>query len=165
MEITTAYAAGVGGVFVTLVCLAHRSKIKRGLHTIFVCYTQHLVYPPLLRRHRHIGPWSRADVLIPLLYTAINGVCLLYRFSDIPTVGLRAARISLVNMIPAFASPHLSFAADVCGISLDAFRKIHMSTGLMSFVFLLVHVLIVAAGRIPFPLRRQENMWATIVRR
>ncbi|KAF2113725.1 hypothetical protein BDV96DRAFT_601202 [Lophiotrema nucula] len=157
-----AYAVAYGGFFMLLVCLAYRSQIARFSNSVRVLVTQHLVYPPIVHRHQHIGPWSRANVLLQLIYAGISCLCLTYKAKDIPSVGLRAARISLINLIPAFANPHLGSAADICGVPLKTFRKIHKSAGYMSSIFLAIHCLVIVAGRIPFPARTQENMWAII---
>ena len=44
-------------------------------------------------------------------------------------------------MIPLFAGLHHGFLADLFGISLDMYRRIHRSAGLMSFFLALFYVL------------------------
>jgi hypothetical protein len=77
--------------------------------------------------------------------------------------GVRAAHLSLVNMAPAFAGPHLTFLADMLGVSLGTFRHIHRSAGVVSVLLLAFHIATVVAARTPFPLQVAQNMWALVV--
>lgn len=163
MEITIAYALALGGFFLALICLTFYSQITTFLTSTEVLVTQHLVYLSLLHRYRYIGLWSRADVLMPCIFAGRNFLCLFYKYKDIPSLSSRAARISLINMIPAFTSPHLSATADVWGVPLNTCYKIHKLAGYISSLFFLIHILIVLAGRIPFSLRVGANAWAVVV--
>lgn len=86
-----------------------------------------------------------------------------FKVQDIQMAGLRAANLSLINMITLFAGPYLNFLADILGVSLNTYQRVYRSVGIMSFVLLLFHVLTVIASRNSFPLRIAENMWGIIV--
>jgi hypothetical protein len=157
------YAVSVGGIFAflllvnslpyfqTLLALAHRLTLR------------YLVFPQLLRRNRFVGPWSPADVLLQICYVTANAFCLSFRAESFGEAGVRAARLSLISMVPAFAGPHLSFLADVLGVSLRAFQRIHRSAGVVSVLLLAFHVTTVVAAKTPFPLQDTKNMWALVV--
>lgn len=85
-----------------------------------------------------------------------------FKVQDIQMAGLRAANLSLINMITLFAGPYLNFLADILGVSLNTYQRVYRSVGIMSFVLLLFHVLTVIASRNSFPLRIAENMWGII---
>lgn len=78
--------------------------------------------------------------------------------------GLRAGTLSIVNLIPLFAGPHLSTLADLLGISLRTIRQIHRSAGIMAVLLAGFHV-IVALGTGPAPdVTRSSDLFAIIVR-
>jgi hypothetical protein len=149
MDITQAYALAAGGTFSILLLINLLPYIKPSV-THFT--SKHLTYLCLLHRHRLSGPWSRADVLVQLIYLTVNVFCLSFRVSDFSKAGLRAGTLSLVNMIPLFAGPHLGFLADMLGVPLKVYRLAHHSAGLMSFLLMPVHVLSVVARRESFRL-------------
>lgn len=138
MDITQAYAIAAGGIFLILFlinCLPTVLQLTR-----LVLYTvKHHMYPYVLSRHRFLGPWTRASVLFQLVYITLNVVCITLQVSTVRQAGLRAGTLSLINMVPLFAGLHYGFLADLFGISLDVYRRIHRSAGLMSFFLALFH--------------------------
>jgi hypothetical protein len=121
-------------------------------------------------------PWaveSWADVIVQVLYITANVLCVGFEASSLSEAGfeavslseagVRAAHLSLVNMAPAFAGPHLTFLADMLGVSLGTFRHIHRSAGVVSVLLLAFHITTVVAARTPFPLQVAQNMWALVV--
>lgn len=141
MDITQIYAIAAGGIFFMFIlanCLHYISQLIK--HASFFTF-KHLIYPYLLNRHRFFGPWTRASVLVQLTYMTLNVFCVTFQVSTVSQAGLRAGTLSLINMIPLFAGPHHSFLADLLCVSLNAYRSVHCSAGLMSFVLALFHVL------------------------
>lgn len=163
METTEAYATAVGGVLIILIFMNFRLYIVRGWRCI-ARVSYNLTYPQLLRRHRFAGPWSRAGIILHVFYCVVNAVCVGFRSPPISSAGLRAANLSLINLIPLLASPHLSFPADLLGVPLRTYRQLHRSAGLMSLVLLSFHALTVVATKTPFPLHTPENYFGLIVR-
>ena len=165
MEITLGYAIALGGVLIALVLVNLLPPLPYFalfapplLHQAF----RYLTYPYLLRRHRFLGPWTHADVIIQLVYIVSNSFCLGFR-SSIAKAGLRAGSLSLINLIPLFLGPHLGFLADILGVSLSTFRHIHRSAGLMSSGLVLFHALTVIISRTAFALRGVKNRSAVVV--
>ena len=159
-----AYAIAAGSFFVALLFARTRNHLKACVEFARRLALRHLAYPQLIRRRRFIGPWSRAGVFVQLLFFAANAFCISFRAMSIRDAGRRAAHLSLINLISAYGGPHLSFLADVFGVSLGTFRLIHRSAGAMSLLLLVFHVGVSTAIRTPFPLRVAENMWGLIVR-
>jgi hypothetical protein len=162
MEITLGYAIALGGILlipVLLPCFWYCTLFTPS----FLRYALNfLTYPYLIRRHRFLGPWTYADIIIQLFYIAINAFCLSFRVtSDIAKAGMRAGNLSLINMIPLFLGPHLSFLADILGISLSTFRLIHRSAGLMSLGLACLHVVFSFASHTAFSLH--SNRAAVVV--
>ena len=59
--------------------------------------------------------------------------------TSVKEAGARAGTLTMVNLSPSFFDFHLSFLADLLGISLSNYRRIHRMTGWMSFVLCLIH--------------------------
>ena len=164
------YAIAVGGVLVILVLI--NLNLLPGLSYVpyLVSFGQpffhralkYLTYPYLVRRHRFLGPWTLADVLIQLVYIGGNSVCLGFGLPSIAKAGMRAANLSLINLMPLFLGPNLSFLADTLGVSLSTFRRIHRSAGLMSSGLVLFHFLVIISHT-AFALRGAKNLSAAVV--
>lgn len=71
--------------------------------------------------------------------------------------------LSLINMVPLFAGFHLSFLADLLGVSVSMYQHIHSSVGLMSFFLVLFHVLVAVTSGISFSLATGQDLFALIV--
>jgi hypothetical protein len=163
MEITEAYAIAAGGVFIILISINFRTHAARFWGIAALLISKYLTYPRLLARHQFAGPWTPASVVSQLIYVAINIFCVFFKFSSIWMAGLRAANLSLVNLIPLFAGPHLSFLADLLGIPLRTYRQLHRSAGLVSFALLVFHAFTVVAMKRSFSLHIPENLFGLIV--
>ena len=162
--ITEAYTIAMGGFFGLLILWNLRYHIAQFLESLSLWVSKLFVYPQLIDRHRYIGPWSPADVVLQLAYIIANGYCVItYKPESIRLVGVRAANLSLINLFPLFVGPYLSFLTDIFGISLSAFRRLHRSAALMSSALLLCHVLTIFATRTSFPLHVVKNRWGLIV--
>lgn len=163
MIIIHVYAVAAGGIFSVSALIHLFSKIMPLVIYISLRFSKHITYPYLLHRHRNLGPWSRAGVLIQLIYTAGNLFCASFRASTISDAGLRAGSLAVVDMVPLFAGAHLAFFVDRLGISLRAVLLVHRCTGLMAFSLGLFHVLVIAASNVPIPLNEPRNLFAVIV--
>ena len=164
MEITELYATAAGGVFLAFIVLNFVPYLKQLEEPVRLFIAQHLTYPFLIRRHRFLGPWTRAVVLAQSVYTASNLFCICFRVKGLSEAGDRAGTLSLINMIPVFAGPHLSFLADVLGVSLTTYRLIHRSASLMTYSLVVFHVFAVVVHRPLFSLAVAQNRFGLIVR-
>ncbi|KAH8799661.1 cell surface metalloreductase [Xylogone sp. PMI_703] len=162
MEITLVFGIAVGGVFLSLALFNIRHRIRQFLKAFSLWANKHFVYPQCLRRHRYLGPWSRADILLQSVYIATNIFCLAYKVSGISKAGLRATNLSLINLIPLFSSPSFNVLTDLLGVSLGTFRRFHRLAGVMSFILLVFHVITVAISQTFFPLHILDNRWGVV---
>ena len=134
MNINQGYATAIGSIVIIFVLANFLPRITRLVKHISLLISRHLTYPYLLHRHIFLGPWSRADVLVQLIYIAANIICLIFKVStmsksNLPTFqvstilesSLQAGTLSLINMIPVFAGPHLGFLADLLGLSISTY--------------------------------------------
>lgn len=161
MDVPQIYATAAGGFFLVFILVNFLSRTVRERIALFT--SKHLTYSYFIHRHRLLGPWTRSGILVQLIYIALNVFCLGFRVSTLPKAGLRAGNLSLANMIPLLAGPHLSFLADILSFRLDTYRRVHRSAGVMSFALLLFHVLVIAFQRTSLSLRIPEHLYGTIV--
>ena len=157
------YAIIISGVVFSLIILYFRSHLKSFLKKMSLQIARYFVYPQLVRRHQYLDPWSPGEIILHVLYIAINAFCIGFRASSFRKAGLRAANLSLINMTPLFIDPDLSFLADIFWFSLSTFKCLHQSAAVMSILLLLLHVLVSVASRESFSLSVDKNMWRVIV--
>lgn len=144
---TQFYAIAAGG------CIALSLFIHTLIRLTWLCkpcgalVRKYFLHPLLLRRHRLLGPWTRAQVAFALIYFAANAFCTCFRVSTASDVATRAGHLSLINMVPAYFGFHLSFVCTLLGISLPRYRIFHASTGTMSIILGVIHAIIDAASK------------------
>lgn len=163
MDIIQTYAVAAGGILFALFLINLLPYLASLWKHISLFTSKHLTYPYLLHRHRLIGPWSRAEVLIQVAYVTANFFCLSFKVLDVAKAGTRAGTLSLVNMIPLFAGPSLSFLADRLGVPLKVYRCAHRSAGYMTFLLVLIHVLLAVSQQGSFPVGQPQHLFAVIV--
>lgn len=78
--------------------------------------------------------------------------------------GLQAGAMSVINTIPLFAGPHLSFLPDSLGVSLTTVRQVHRSAGVMASALALFHVVVAVASKPSFALDLPQDIFAVVVR-
>lgn len=164
MEVINIYGIGTGGSFLCLVLLRVAPYLMSLTGSIFLLTSKHLTYPYILSRHRLLGPWTRADVLLYLSYGATNVFLVIFRVPSAAGAGHRAGNLALANIAFNFFALHLSFLADILGISLRSCRRIHQATGWMAGLLAAFHVFIaLVVQRVNFSLQNQGNLSALVV--
>ena len=163
MDITIVYANIIGGGFGLLLLINSLPLIIRLVRYLSPLISKHLIYRYILHRHRLLGPWSRADVLVQLIYIAGNICCFEFWDTTISQAGLRAGTLAMINLILLFVVPYLSTLADLLGVTLSTFRQIHRSAGVMAVMLTIFHVLFMLASRPSFPLDLLQNKFAVVV--
>ncbi len=76
--------------------------------------------------------------------------------------GKRACHLSLINVMPASFGFHLSFICDMLDVLLATYRLFHASTGTMSVLFRLLHVVIQATSKPSFKVGESWQMFVLI---
>ncbi len=147
MEITQIYAVAAGGALAFLVIVKLWLSITRILRFQTSGFLlKHVVYPYLLRRHRCIGPWTRGSVLLHVFYIAAVIFCNSFRVDSLTQASIRAGKMALINSIPLYLGFHLGFIADVLGISLRVFSRLHGSIAFISTALGLFHAVVSMAS-------------------
>ena len=100
MDITLVYTIVVSSCFGLLMLINGLPLIARLVRYLSPLVSKHLIYRYVLHRHRFLGPWSRAGVLVQLIYIAGNGshsnagVLLLLRSTQLGALILEADAVS-----------------------------------------------------------------------
>ena len=146
MDVTQIYAITAGAIFRLVLMIRAASSFVRFLQPYSVLLVEHFLYPNVLRRHRFFGPCTRAQVLLHLLYLAVNIFCSIFGVSSIRELGTRTGTLSLINIIPSYFGYHLSFASDMLSLSVINYRRIRASTGALSVLLGLCHAVVNVAS-------------------
>ena len=146
MDITQIYAFTAGAIFGLVLMIRAASSFLRFFRPYSVLLVKHLLYPRVLRRHRFLGPWTRAHMFLHLLYLGVNIFCSTFEVSTVKELGNRTGTLSLINMIPAYFGYHLSFVSDMLGLSILNYRRMHASSGAMSVFLGLFHAVVNVAS-------------------
>ena len=83
MDNTQIYAAGIGASFVLIALVSLGSCVKYLLERSSMWVDRYFVYAQALGRHRYIGPWSLADVVLHCSYVAVNALCMCFKADSI----------------------------------------------------------------------------------
>lgn len=97
------------------------------------------------------------------LYISLNVFCVTFRVTSFDEAGERAGTLSIINMAPLFFGLHLSFLADLLGLSLSNYRRIHRSAGIMSFALMALHVFAAVHHDPAYSLHVFRNLYLLIV--
>jgi hypothetical protein len=142
MDTIAVYALMIGSIWTIFLFINLLPYLTQIRERICLLAAFHLTYPYLIHRHRFLGPWNRANCLLQVLYLATNVLCLGFQASSIYESGSRAGTLALLNILPSFIGPNLSFSADIFGISLRTYQKLHYLTGITSVLLICFHILI-----------------------
>ncbi|KAJ5875189.1 uncharacterized protein N7473_012536 [Penicillium subrubescens] len=99
---------------------------------------------------------SPIGIIEHLIYITVNSILVLFRGTSIENVARRAGSLSLINMVLLLGAGHLSYAADLLGVSLARYRKMHRAAGWMTIGLAVLHV-----GAIGFDLKSSSTQLST----
>lgn len=94
---------------------------------------KHVIYPIVLPK------WSRAWVLTQLIFWTRTGVCTFLATHGLSDIGKRAGNIALISFIPLIFNGRLSLLADLLGLPLQSYIRLHSTFGMMACVQALLH--------------------------
>jgi hypothetical protein len=140
MDLTFYYEIAASGFLSILVLVNFITRFEDR----FIILTSKL-NPYFIGRYSLLGPWSRADLIIHAIYITTN-ICSFSIRVPISKASMQAGTLSVVNMVVVFASHHLSFFADLLGVSINTYQQIHHAAGLVALALLIFHVLVVIAS-------------------
>ncbi|KAJ5640294.1 uncharacterized protein N7484_008156 [Penicillium longicatenatum] len=163
MNILAIYAIAAGGFCIALFLIQTRSILINCTESFSVLLYRHLILPVVISRHRVCGPWTRAGVLVHISYIAINIALVFFRTDSLVDAGRRAGELALINTIFPLSGAHLSYIAELLGITWRTCCKIHRATGWMTVILLSFHVIAEAQSKnFSFSLVESRNLLTMI---
>jgi hypothetical protein len=163
MDATQFYAIAAGGSIVLLLVVNSARHLPELLAPGRALLQKYFLLPMFVRRHRFVGLWNPAQISFQLIYLAANVFCASFKVHTAKEVSTRASHLSLINMIPTYFGFHLSFVCDLLNVPLTMYRLFHASTGTMSVLLDLLHVLIHAISKLALNFGKSWLMFGLIV--
>ncbi|PTB40388.1 hypothetical protein M441DRAFT_70199 [Trichoderma asperellum CBS 433.97] len=117
----------------------------------------------LVNRHRLIGPFTVASAFLQLIYVGSNIVSLVYGINSVVEAASRAGTLALINLAPLYFSTHLSFLADIFGVSLATYRQLHRSCGLVAVAHVIFHGAFALAHRSHLTKEVSSTDWYSLI--
>ncbi|KAL2846614.1 hypothetical protein BJY01DRAFT_173064 [Aspergillus pseudoustus] len=157
------YAITAGGIFATLFLTRTLCYLAKSSKFFSILVSRHLILPFMVDRHQLWGPWTRISVLLNVSYAAINLVLIFFRMKSWAGAGRQAGELALVNLIFLLSSTHLSYLADLVGITYRTCRRIHRAVGWMTVALVSFHIVVQMQDKqFSFPLHSMQNLFTLI---
>jgi hypothetical protein len=102
---------------------------------------RHLVLPFLLRRRSLWGPVTRLQAILHVLHFAGTIVCNIIGVPGLAGFRSRAGLLAILHLLPLTVIPQLSLGSAFFHISLQTYRKLHTSFGIMAIFQSVLHVI------------------------
>ena len=97
---------------------------------------KHVVYPQVFRGR------SRYWVLLQTVYWAGTFTCNFIKTHSLSKIATRAGNLAILNFVPLILAGRLSLAADLLGVPIRSYVRIHGTLGVMTFVQATLHAII-----------------------
>ena len=107
----------------------------------------HIIYAHSYYHFIGLGSISRSRFILTTLYYIGTGICNCIGVHTIDDAAKRAARLSIVNLIPMFLGGGYEFGARLLGISLRSYGFLHRLFASVAFLEATIHIVIQAQTR------------------
>ncbi|KAE8372668.1 hypothetical protein BDV26DRAFT_301603 [Aspergillus bertholletiae] len=162
MEDVFYYIVSVGGAISFCLILRLVPYLARLGESISWFYRRYLTNVNIISRHRLIGPFSWADLGFSIIYISLNIIFVFYPNGPNLVKGRRCGILALSNMVTLYASPGVSVLADLLGIRLRTWRRLHRAAGLMICALTGFHIIFNLTGTQPILLRERGIIYGII---
>lgn len=156
MDALAIYAIIVGSILLVLVFIRLLRSLTWWKGPVRVFIYRYIIYRYVVSRHSFWGPWSPIGIIEHLIYITVNSILVLFRRTSLENVARRAGSLSLINMVLVLGAGYLSYAADLLGVSLTRYRKMHRAAGWMIMGLAVLHV-----GALGFDLKSSSTESST----
>lgn len=144
MEPVPIYSLAAGGIF--LICLLYctSAHISRWIQDRTLFYLlKYLVYPVIIRRTSLSNPFSRWHAALMIVYWSGTAICNLVGIRSVHQAASRAGALAALHLVPLLCTNRPAFVADLLGISVQTYMRLHTSFGFMALLQTLIHTVIV----------------------
>lgn len=125
------FAAGIASI---LVVFWNRRRLKLlSYHALRYIWNtwKYLLYKQIVRRHRYLGPWTAAGILLHIVYFSANGVGVLYPPLSGSALTTRSGVAALINISFLACSPNVDFLSEIFGVTPKTWRQLHRAVAWM----------------------------------
>lgn len=144
------YGTGIGVVIFLLLLYRLSLNLRSTLSTshafsrLRAFLLNHVLYARSYWRFFGLGSTSRTHLLLTVLYFTCTGICNVIKVHSFESAGARAAKLSLINLVPMFLGGGYEFGARTLGVSLNSYGFIHRSFAIVALLEAVTHIAIVA---------------------
>lgn len=164
MDALAIYAITAGGILGSLFLGRTLWVIANRSTSFSVLYARHLSVPFIVHTHQFGGPWTRVGIFLHVSYAAINVFLVFFRKQSLADAGSRAGELALINLIFPLSTIHLSYLADLLGITWRTCCRIHRATGWMAIALLSFHIVAAVQMRgFSFSFHESANLFTMLV--
>ena len=143
MDPVLIYGIAAGGIFVFCFLYYISSSVSCWIQDrTFFYILKYLVYPVCIRRTGISNPVSRWDALLTIFYWLSIAVCNVIGVRNIVQASNRAGALAVLHFIPLLCSNRLAFVADLLGLSLPTYTRLHAAFGMMALMQTILHTVI-----------------------
>ncbi|PYI23220.1 hypothetical protein BO99DRAFT_465866 [Aspergillus violaceofuscus CBS 115571] len=123
----------------------HNSILLFSSTTAYVLYKKYLIYPRLNLPLLGINKLSPIQFLIVLIYSGLTCACNLLWVKTADQAASRAAKLSLINLLPLYLAGGHEFGARLLFIPLETYGIFHRTAGWMASIECAIHIIIIYA--------------------
>lgn len=140
MDLIIAYALGLAGAFVLMMCRSLAEAIPPLLEAVRTHWDKYLRLPYLIRPNNWTDGRTRLEVLRQATIITLS-LCAMFLTDGTRTLTTRTGYISVVQMAPCYLAIHMPYAADLFCLHLTTFRILHIEFGIAFVVATTTHVI------------------------
>lgn len=145
MELTQWYAVALGlaiGGLIPLLALTGKLLTRLRINRTFVgyCFQKYLLYRDL---HHHLAGQDRTtwfECIFVFVFLAGNVFCATFQVKDVSGLKQRVGILSMCNLVPMPLGARMNCVADLCGVEIRGYAKIHRWIGRAAITHGLIHV-------------------------
>lgn len=140
MDIIVAYALGLAGAFVLMLCRSLTEAIPPLLEAVRTHWDKYLRLPYLIRPNNWTEGRTRLEFLRQATIIAVS-LCAMFLTDGTRTLTIRTGHVSVVQMAACYLAIHMPYAADLFCLHLTTFRILHIEFGVALVVATTTHVI------------------------
>lgn len=137
------YTCFLGGTFLILFTVQSLRKLTQQQiiwptwlrRKVFTFFLHHLVYPSILRQ-------SRLWFLLQSTYWGGTIVCNFIKAHGTSAIAARAGNLAILNFLPLVFAGRLTLLADLLGIRIQSFIRVHGTFGIMACMQTALHIIL-----------------------
>lgn len=163
MEFILIYAIIIDSLL-TLFLIRIAPSFLNILRLLSFLITKHLIYLYLQGRYKLISPYTRANILLYIIYIVINVFFIAFNTLSITVARDHARTLSMINISILFLAHYLGLLIDTISVSLITYKRIYRAIGQITVILLILYIIIaLIAKQKGQSLREKSNLFTFII--